>query len=131
MIKKEQVVGLKRANWKEEKIKGHIPLFFSDTRRLLIQCGRVWVPVVAEVRQTLLGEAHKLKILIHAGGGGTKMYRDLRLSYRWPCMKKEIAWYFERCLNCRKVKAEHHRPHGKIRFYLFPCGNEKRSLWNL
>ena len=29
-------------------------------------------------------------------------------------MKQDIAWYVERCLTCRKVKAEHQRPHGKM-----------------
>ena len=29
-------------------------------------------------------------------------------------MKREIAGFVERCLNCRKVKAEHQRPHGKV-----------------
>ena len=29
-------------------------------------------------------------------------------------MKREIVGYVERCLTCRKVKAEHQRPHGKV-----------------
>ena len=29
-------------------------------------------------------------------------------------MKKEIAWYVERCLTNRMVKDEHQRPHGKL-----------------
>ena len=29
-------------------------------------------------------------------------------------MKRDVAWYVERCLICRKVKAEHQRPHGKM-----------------
>ena len=29
-------------------------------------------------------------------------------------MKREIAWFVEQCLTCRKVKAEHHKPHGKV-----------------
>ena len=29
-------------------------------------------------------------------------------------MKKDVAWFVERCLTCRKVKAEHQRPHGKL-----------------
>ena len=42
------------------------------------------------------------------------MYRDLRLSYWRPNMKREIVWFVEWCLTCRKVKAEHQRPHGKV-----------------
>ena len=29
-------------------------------------------------------------------------------------MKRDVAWYVERCLTCRKVKAEHQRPHSKM-----------------
>ena len=29
-------------------------------------------------------------------------------------MKRDVAWYVERCLTCRKVKAEHQRPHGRM-----------------
>ena len=29
-------------------------------------------------------------------------------------MKWDVALYVERCLTCRKVKAEHQRPHGKM-----------------
>ena len=57
-------------------------------------------------------EAHKSHFSIHLGA--TKMDRDLSLRYWWSCMKQEIAWYVERCLTCRMVKAEHQRPHGKL-----------------
>ena len=78
----------------------------------------MWVSVTGEVRQKILEEAHKSKFFIHPGA--TKMYRDLRLSYWWPCMKREIAWFVERCLTCRKVKAEHQRPHGKVHMLPIP-----------
>ena len=41
------------------------------------------------------------------------MYRDFRLDYWWLWMKWDVAWYVERYLISRKVKAEHQRPHGK------------------
>lgn len=72
----------------------------------------MWVPVTGGVRQRILEEAHKSKFSIHPGA--TKMYRDLRLSYWWPYMKREIVWFVERWLTCRKVKAEHQRPHRKV-----------------
>ena len=42
------------------------------------------------------------------------MYRDLLPDYWWPCMKRDVAWYVDRCLTCRKVKAKHQWPHVKI-----------------
>ena len=112
MIKEAQVKGVKKENWKIEKIRGQYPLFVKDSRGLLTQCGRVWVPVTGGVRQRILEEAYKSNFSIHPRP--TKMYRDLRLSYWWPYMKRKIAWFVERCLTCRKVKSKHQRPHGKV-----------------
>ena len=56
-------------------------------------------------------EAHKSRFSIHPGA--TKMYRDFHRDYWWSCIKQDVAWYVEKCLNCRKVKAEHQQPHSK------------------
>ena len=37
------------------------------------------------------------------------MYRDLKRSYWWNGMKKDIADFIARCLVCQQVKAEHQR----------------------
>ncbi|KAD3066941.1 hypothetical protein E3N88_34821 [Mikania micrantha] len=42
------------------------------------------------------------------------MYQDLRTSYWWPGMKKDIALYVGKCLTCSKVKAEHQKPSGLL-----------------
>ncbi|KAJ9557677.1 hypothetical protein OSB04_012291 [Centaurea solstitialis] len=46
--------------------------------------------------------------------GSTKMYRDLRKSYWWPGMKRDVGRRVERCLTCLQVKAKHQKPHGKL-----------------
>ncbi|GJX20245.1 putative ribonuclease H-like domain-containing protein, partial [Tanacetum coccineum] len=46
--------------------------------------------------------------------GVDKMYYDLRDSYWWPGMKKDIAEYVSNCLTCLKVMAEHQRPSGLL-----------------
>nr|KAJ0200734.1 hypothetical protein LSAT_V11C600310350 [Lactuca sativa] len=111
-IKEAQVEGLKEERQKCERIVGRVASFDYDSRGLLTLHGRVWVPYWGGVRKVLMDEAHKSRFSIHRGA--TKMYRDLRPDYWWPCMKRDVAWYVERCLTCRKVKAEHQRPHGKM-----------------
>ncbi|KAD5507398.1 hypothetical protein E3N88_15101 [Mikania micrantha] len=42
------------------------------------------------------------------------MYRDLRVNYWWPGMKRDIVKYVEKCLTCAQVKAEHQKLYGKL-----------------
>ncbi|GKC96425.1 putative reverse transcriptase domain-containing protein [Tanacetum coccineum] len=42
------------------------------------------------------------------------MYHDLRDTYWWLRMKRDIAIYVSKCLTCAKVKAEHQRPSGLL-----------------
>ena len=77
LIKEAQVKGLKKENWKTERIRGHIPLFVRDSQGLLTRCGRVWVSITGGVRQTILEEAHKSKFSINP-----------------------FPWFVKRCLAC-------------------------------
>ena len=73
---------------------------------------RIWVPDRNNLRELIMNEAHKSKYSIHPGAD--KMYHNLRTSYWWPGMKKDIASYVSKCLTCSKVKAEHQRPSGLL-----------------
>ncbi|KAK2457774.1 hypothetical protein QL285_005010 [Trifolium repens] len=64
------------------------------------------------LRNTILGEAHKSKLSIHPGA--TKMYQDLRHDFWWPGMKKDVAEFVASCLTCQKAKIEHQRPAGML-----------------
>ncbi|KAD4586323.1 hypothetical protein E3N88_23924 [Mikania micrantha] len=66
----------------------------------------------AEILLETKDDAHKSRYSIHPGSD--KMYQDLRGLYWWPGMKKDIAEYVSKCLNCTKVKAEHQRPSGLL-----------------
>jgi hypothetical protein len=71
---------------------------------------RLWVPSTGDLRDLILQESHKSRYSIHPGAD--KMYRDIRYTYWWPGMKKDIAMYVQKCITCLKVKVEHRKPSG-------------------
>ena len=73
---------------------------------------RIWVPVVPELKDEILQEAHRSSYAIHPGS--TKMYQDLRQYYWWPNTKRDVAECVSRCLTCQRVKVEHQKPSGLL-----------------
>lgn len=53
-------------------------------------------------------EGHESKLSFHLGA--TKMYQDLKKTFWWPGIKKEIAEYVLACLVYWKAKIEHQKP---------------------
>ncbi|KAD3640786.1 hypothetical protein E3N88_30009 [Mikania micrantha] len=111
-IKEAQIEALKEENWKRDRIKGQAHNLEEESRGLNTRWGRVWIPPTCSLKIDLMEEAHKSRYSIHPGA--TKMYRDLRVNYWWPGMKRDIVKYVEKCLTCLQVKAEHQKPYGKL-----------------
>lgn len=104
MIREAQNKVFKRENWKKNKIRGQFDRFIINSRRILKPCGRVGFQFLGEcVRhcyrrhiilcfrfilepQKILSPETQLLVALH---------------------EEEIAWFVERCLTCRKVKAKH------------------------
>ena len=42
------------------------------------------------------------------------MYHDLKDTYWWNGMKKDITDFVSKCLTCQQVKLEHQRPSGLL-----------------
>ncbi|GFZ05260.1 hypothetical protein Acr_17g0008320 [Actinidia rufa] len=101
----------------EEMLVNPKPDFTLQDRALKFQ-GRLCVPNIPEVKRQVLEEAHNTKFAMHPGG--TKMYRDLKETFWWPGMKREIAEFVSRCLSCQQVKAEHQRPAGLLQSLPIP-----------
>ena len=81
--------------------------------------GRLIVPGnYEELKREILDEAHMSKLTIHPGS--SKMYQDVKRTYRWNNMKREIATYVSKCLTCQKVKIEHQRPAGELQPLAIP-----------
>jgi len=58
-------------------------------------------------------EAHNATYSVHPGG--TKMYRDLKQTFWWNNIKRDIPKYVGNCFICQKVKAEHQCPVADLR----------------
>ncbi|GAU29936.1 hypothetical protein TSUD_360510 [Trifolium subterraneum] len=79
----------------------------------VIQFGsRICVPNDADLKRSILEEAHKSGFSIHPGS--TKMYHDLKKNYWWSNMKTEIAEFVSRCIVCQQVKIEHQKLAGPL-----------------
>ena len=57
-------------------------------------------------------EAHYAPYSVHPGA--TKMYHDIKTTYWWSGLKKEVAKFVASCLTCQQVKIEHQKPTGLL-----------------
>jgi hypothetical protein len=46
--------------------------------------------------------------------GYHKTIAALKSQYYWPCMKKEVAEFIAKCLECQKIKADHRHLDGLL-----------------
>jgi hypothetical protein len=102
-LEDEKVQEIKR-NIKE----GKSPGFSEDAEGVLWYKGRICVPNIKELKDKILREAHESAYSIHPRGN--KMYHDLKATYWWYSMKRDVTEYIALCDTCQQVKAEHQRP---------------------
>ena len=108
------------AQRKEEKIvsiinqirNGKETEFTVNENGVLYYKDRVCVPDCNDLRKFILEEAHSGSFAIHPGS--TKMYRDLKMSFWWSGMKRDVSEFVTKCLVCQRVKAEHQVPSGLL-----------------
>jgi hypothetical protein len=99
-LEDEKVQEIKH-NIKEEKSPG----FSEDDEGVLWYKGRICVSNVKELKDKILCEAHESAYSINPRGN--KMYHDLKATYWWYGMKRDVAEYVALCDTCQRVKAEH------------------------
>nr|KYP62559.1 Retrotransposable element Tf2 [Cajanus cajan] len=80
--------------------------------RILRFKGRICLPHDSELKKAVLEEGYKSILSIHPGM--TKMYQDLKKTFWWSGMKRDIAEYVAACLTCQKAKVEHQKPSGLL-----------------
>ena len=74
--------------------------------------GRLCVLDVTDIKQQILHEAHFAPYNVHPGA--TKMYHDIKTTYWWNGLKRDVAEFVASCLTCQQVKVEHQRPTGLL-----------------
>jgi hypothetical protein len=92
-VEDEKIQEIKR-NIKEEKSPG----FSEDEKGVLWYKGRICVPNIKELKDKILCEAHESAYSIFSTGN--KMYHDLKATYWWSGMKRDIAEYVALCDTC-------------------------------
>ena len=86
--------------------------FTENEDGVLYYKDRVCVPDDNDLRKAILEEAHSGSFSIHPGS--TKMYQDLKVSYWWSRMKRDVSEFVTKCLVCQKAKAKHQVPSGLL-----------------
>ena len=81
--------------------KGEASSFQIDNNGTLRLQGRICVPDIAELKREVMDECHKSKISVHPGVN--KMYHDLKRTFWWKAMKRDISIYVARCPTCQQV----------------------------
>jgi hypothetical protein len=89
-LEDEKIQEIKR-NIKEENSSG----FSEDDEGVLWYKGRICVPNIKELKDKILREAHESAYSIHPRGN--KMYHDLKATYWWYGMKRDVAEYVVLC----------------------------------
>jgi hypothetical protein len=97
-VEDEKVQEIK-CNIKEEKSPG----FLEDGEGVLWYKGRICVPNVKKSKDKVLREAHESAYSIHPVGN--KMYHDLKATYWWYGMKRDIVKYVALSNTFQRVKA--------------------------
>ena len=111
-IKENQVGDEKLDKIRQAKAEGRAEDFEILNDGTLKFKGRWCVPDRAELKQCIMFEAHNTPYSVHPGGD--KLYKDLKLLFWWPNMKREVAEFVAHCLVCQKVKIEHKKPGGLL-----------------
>jgi hypothetical protein len=87
-------------------------IYKLGTDGLIMYKNKIYVPNVQELKRTFL---HEMRNVPYAGHPiYQKTVATVKSHYFWPGMKKEIAKYIARCIECQKVKAKHRHPTGLL-----------------
>jgi hypothetical protein len=78
----------------------------------LLYKNKIYIPNVQNLKLMILNEMHNVPYAGHPGY--QKIVAVIKSHYFWPSMKKDIAKYIARRMECQKVKVEHMHPTGLL-----------------
>ena len=90
---------------------------------------RVCVPNDDELKKFILEDAHSGSFAKQPSN--TKLYHDLKTSYWWSVMKRDVSDFVTKCMVCQKVKVEHKFLRDYYGLSGYPNGNGTESQWIL
>jgi hypothetical protein len=73
---------------------------------------KLYIPTCDGLKRFIINELHKRPYIGHPRYH--KMITATRKQFYWPGLKKDIADYLAKCLECQQVKAEHRHPIGLL-----------------
>jgi hypothetical protein len=117
-IKAAQFEDHECAKIKQLLVEGKAKEFCLKEDGLLTNFKQVCVPGIGGLGKEIMSEAHPSPYTVHPGG--TKMYCNVKGSYWWNNIKKDIAKFVQQCSTCQQVKAKHQRPVGMFKPLLIP-----------
>jgi hypothetical protein len=79
---------------------------------ILLHKNEIFVSNVQDLKRIIFHEMHNVPYAGHPGY--QKTIAVVKIQYFWPGMKRDIAEYIARCMECQKVKAEHRHPAGLL-----------------
>ena len=83
-----------------------------NDRRRSTHRNRFYIPDCDDLKRFIMDELHKRPYTGHPGY--QKMIMTTRKQFYWPGLKKYIANYLAKCLECQQVKMEHRHPTGLL-----------------
>lgn len=86
--------------------------FEMDSREVIRLKGRVCVPDVPGLKREFLHKCNKSKLCIHPGVN--KMYRDIKRTFWWKTMKRDISINVSRCDTCQQIKSDQKKVAGLL-----------------
>ena len=94
---------------------------------LLTYRSRLYIPDCDNFKRFIMDELHRRPYTGHPRY--QKMITTTRKQFYWPGLKKGIAEYLAKCIECQQVKAKHRHPAGLLQPLPIPECKWEPSPW--